>query len=249
MQGEITQALTRVLRTEVALTVAGRTDSGVHARGQVAHLDLDPSRLEHSNPNHSPYDALRRRVNGILDPDVRIHRISAAPAGFDARFSAIWRRYCYRIGDQPEAQDPLTRGSVLFWPRLLDAELMNQAAEQLLGEHDFAAFCRRREGATTIRTLIDLSWERDAAGLLHGTVRADAFCHNMVRSLVGCLITIGEGRRPPHWASEVLAARTRNSAVGVVAAHGLVLEEIGYPDDADLAEQATRSRVVRTLSM
>ncbi|HNN48635.1 MAG TPA: tRNA pseudouridine synthase A, partial [Marmoricola sp.] len=100
VQGEITQALTRVLRTEVALTVAGRTDSGVHARGQVAHLDLDPAQLEHNNPNHSPYDALRRRVNGILDPDVRIHRISAAPAGFDARFSAIWRRYCYRIGDQ-----------------------------------------------------------------------------------------------------------------------------------------------------
>jgi len=124
---------------------------------------------------------------------------------------------------------------------------MNDAAEALLGEHDFAAFCKRREGATTIRTLLDLEWERDQSGVLVGTVRADAFCHNMVRSLAGCLIAIGEGRHTTTWAGEVLAARIRDSAVGVVPAHGLTLEEIGYPEDYDLAEQALRSRVVRTL--
>lgn len=142
----------------------------------------------------------------------------------------------------------MTRGFVLHWPRNLDEALMNDAAEALLGEHDFAAFCKRREGATTIRTLLDLEWERDQSGVLVGTVRADAFCHNMVRSLVGCLIAIGEGRKPVTWSAQILEARARDSAVGVVAAHGLTLEEVGYPDDLDLADQAKRSRVVRTLS-
>jgi tRNA pseudouridine38-40 synthase len=250
VQGELTQALGKVLRSdELALTVAGRTDTGVHARGQVAHVDVASSLVEAvvGRSGLTPYDALRRRLNGVLDPDVRIHRVGPAPDGFDARFSAIWRRYCYRIADRPEAQDPLQRGHVLFWPRGLDLDRMNQAASALLGEADFAAFCKKREGATTIRTLLDLNWERTDSGMLEGTVRADAFCHNMVRSLVGCLIAIGEGRRTTSWAGEVLASRIRDSAVGVVAAHGLTLEEIGYPADPDLAEQACRSRAVRTL--
>ena len=251
VQDDLTTALQKVLRTEaIELTVAGRTDTGVHARGQVAHFDVEPDALDQARGRAGGdlLATLQRRVNGVLDPDVRVSSISEAPAGFDARFSAIWRRYCYRIGDRPQLQDPLTRGFVLHWPRTLDEHAMNAAAAQLLGEHDFAAFCKRREGATTIRTLLDLTWARDEAGVLVGTVRADAFCHNMVRSLVGCLIAIGEQRRTPEWAGSVLAAGVRDSAVGVVAAHGLTLEEVGYPAPGELADQAKRSRVVRTLS-
>ncbi len=237
VQGEIESALDTVLRTSGSrLTVAGRTDTGVHARGQVAHVDLDTP----------PDGTLLRRLNGVLDPDVRIRRISEAPPGFDARFSATWRRYCYRIADAPTSVDPLTRGHVLAWPRGLDVVRMNEGSALLLGEHDFASFCKKREGATTIRSLLELSWER-VDGVLAGTVRADAFCHNMVRSLVGCLIAVGEGRREPAWAGEVLSRRERDSAVAVVQAHGLTLEEVGYPPDEELAVQAERSRVVRTL--
>jgi tRNA pseudouridine38-40 synthase len=250
VQGALEEALDTVLRTSgCALTVAGRTDAGVHARGQVAHLDIDPDALAASGDRRDgPRDAaLLRRLNGVLDPDVRILRVGEAPAGFDARFSAVWRRYCYRIGDSAEAVDPLVRGHVLAWPRPLDLDRMNDAAALLLGEHDFASFCRKREGATTIRSLLDLSWAR-RGGVAEATVRADAFCHNMVRSLVGCMIAVGEGRRDPDWAGEVLARRTRDSAVTVVQAHGLTLEEVGYPSDDELAAQADRTRVVRTLT-
>jgi tRNA pseudouridine38-40 synthase len=250
VQGALEEALDTVLRTSgCALTVAGRTDAGVHARGQVAHLDVDPGALAASGDRRDgPRDAaLLRRLNGVLDPDVRILRVGEAPAGFDARFSAVWRRYCYRIGDSAEAVDPLVRGHVLAWPRPLDLDRMNDAAALLLGEHDFASFCRKREGATTIRSLLDLSWAR-RGGVAEATVRADAFCHNMVRSLVGCMIAVGEGRRDPDWAGEVLTRRTRDSAVTVVQAHGLTLEEVGYPSDDELAAQADRTRVVRTLT-
>lgn len=249
VQGDLEAALDTVLRTTgAALTVAGRTDTGVHARHQVAHVDLDPDRLlaAAGRGDEPPEDALRRRLNGVLARDVRVHRVRTAPEGFDARFSAVWRRYCYRIADDPSVMDPLTRGHVLAWPRRLDLDRMNRAAAVLLGEHDFASFCRKREGATTIRSLLDLSWRR-VDGVAEATVRADAFCHNMVRSLVGCLVAVGEGRREPEWAAEVLAARMRDSAVTVVQPHGLTLEEVAYPADADLATQAQRSRAVRTL--
>jgi tRNA pseudouridine38-40 synthase len=172
--------------------------------------------------------------------------VRVAPSGFDARFSAVWRRYAYRIADDPAAVDPLVRGHVLTWPRRLDLDQMNRAAAVLVGEHDFASFCKKREGATTIRTLLDLSWAR-VDGVAEATVRADAFCHNMVRALVGCMIAVGEGRRDQVWAGEVLARRERDSAVTVVQPRGLTLEEVGYPADDELADQAGRSRVVRTL--
>ena len=141
--------------------------------------------------------------------------MAEAPAGFDARFGAQWRRYVYRICDG--TPDPLTRGSVLWWPRPLDVVRMNEAAALLVGEHDFAAFCKRREGATSVRTLLEYSWTRTSEGLLEATVRADAFCHSMVRSLVGCAIAVGEGRREPAWAAEILAAAVRDPAVAVGA--------------------------------
>lgn len=238
VEGELSLALATVLRVpSVSLTCAGRTDTGVHARGQVVHVEvvLLPEGCER----------LVRRLNGLLAEDLRVLRASEAPADFDARFSALWRRYVYRVADRPALADPLRRSSVLAWPRLVDEGLMNAAARSLLGEHDFASFCKQREGATTIRTLIDLSWSREADGLLVAQVRADAFCHSMVRSLVGCLLAVGEARRPVEWAAGVLAAGRRDSAVAVAPAHGLTLEEVGYPPDAELAARVEITRTRR----
>jgi tRNA pseudouridine38-40 synthase len=248
VQGTLEAALATALRVPQArVTVAGRTDAGVHARGQVAHVDVDPDLVAASagRSPHPPLEALARRVDGILPPDLRVRRISEAPDGFDARFSAIWRRYAYRIADAQELADPLVRGHVLTWPRHLDLDAMNAASAPLVGLQDFAAFCKQREGATTVRTLLDLGWSRDAAGLVVGAVRADAFCHNMVRALVGCLIAVGEGRRPTTWPAEVMAGRRRDAGVRVVHAHGLTLEEVGYPDDDELAAQSERARARR----
>jgi tRNA pseudouridine38-40 synthase len=250
VQGTLEAALAQVLRVAaVQVTCAGRTDTGVHARGQVAHLDVEPEVLAASAGRSTapPSEALLRRLNGILPADVRIRSCAEAPAGFDARFSALWRRYAYRIADNPLAMDPLLRRSVLAWPRPLDLDAMNQASALLSGEHDFAAFCRRREGATTIRTLLELGWRRDERGVAEGTVRADAFCHNMVRALVGCLVAVGEGRRTPSWARGVLDAAVRDPGVTVLHPHGLTLEEVAYPPDEQLAAQAGAARVLRTL--
>lgn len=242
VQGELTAALHTVLRLPdgtLQVVCAGRTDSGVHARGQVAHCDLP------DGVRPDP-DALARRVNGVLAADVRVRRIAPAPEGFDARFAALWRRYAYRIADTPAAVDPLHRSHVLAWQRPLDLDAMNAAAARLTGLHDFASFCKRREGATTIRTLLEYSWSRDATGVAVGHVKADAFCHSMVRALVGCLIAVGEGRKPPKWAAEILAAQRRDTAVAVVAAHGLTLEEVAYPPDGELAARVEQTSAKRT---
>ncbi|HEY5832793.1 tRNA pseudouridine(38-40) synthase TruA [Streptomyces sp.] len=243
VQGELESAISTVLRLgePVELTVAGRTDAGVHARGQVAHVDL-PGEVWAAEG-----EKLVRRLAGRLPWDVRVWRAAQAPAGFNARFSAIWRRYAYRIGDHPGGVDPLLRGHVLWHDRPVDVEAMNAAAKLLLGEHDFAAYCKKREGATTIRTLLDLHWDRTPEGIAVATVRADAFCHNMVRALVGALILVGDGHRPPGFPGEVLAGRVRHSAVNVVRPHGLTLEEVGYPADGLLAARNREARNRRTL--
>jgi tRNA pseudouridine38-40 synthase len=253
VQGVLEEALSRVLRVEsVPVTCAGRTDAGVHARGQVVHLDVAQGALEAATGRTAPLlAALIRRLNGVLPADVRILAARAAPPEFDARFSALWRRYAYRIADTPQSADPLSRWQVLTWPRRLDLDAMNDAAAALVGEHDFAAFCRKREGATTVRTLQTLSWARDDAGRAVATVRADAFCHNMVRALVGCLLVVGEGRREPAWAFDVLAAGRRDPLVGVLHARGLTLEEVAYPADGELAartEAARRRRVLEDVA-
>jgi tRNA pseudouridine38-40 synthase len=226
---------------------AGRTDTGVHARGQVVHVDVAPEALTAAAGRYDgdPCDALARRLDGLLPADLRVRRAVTAPDGFDARFSPLWRRYAFRICDG--VPDPLTRGHVLTWPRPLDVDAMNHASQSLLGLHDFASFCKQREGATTVRTLLDLWWFRQG-DLLTGTVRADAFCHHMVRSLVGALLAVGEGRRPVRWPAEVLAAAARDSAVTVVPAHGLTLEEVGYPADDDLRARAEQTRATRETS-
>ena len=168
-----------------------------------------------------------------------------APDGFDARFSAVARRYVYRLCDDPVGWDPLQRKEVLRVGRPLDVDRMNAAAQELLGEHDFAAFCKKREGASTVRALLDFSWRRTAPGLLEGTVIADAFCHSMVRALVGSMIPVGDGRRDVAWPATVLAGRVRDSAVTVLPAHGLTLEEVRYPADEELAARALVARQVR----
>ena len=232
VQGTVQDALGVLLRADPPrLQVAGRTDAVVHARGQVAHVDLPADRAE--DP------LLLRRLNGLLPVDVQVRRTSPAPPGFDARFSALARTYCYRVADGPAAVDPLRRRDVLSWLRPLDLAALRLACGGLLGEHDFAAYCKRREGATTIRELLGLTWERDAAGLLAMTVRADAFCHSMVRSLVGAMLAVGEGRHEPGWPAALLATSARASGVMVAPPHGLVLEQVDYPpDDELLARQA-----------
>jgi tRNA pseudouridine38-40 synthase len=241
VEGVLSETLGHVLRLPAAahLTVAGRTDSGVHARGQVAHADLPADAWA------AHADAALRRLSRALPPDLRVRSIGVAPDGFDARFSALWRRYSYRICDDPAQADPLRRHDTLWTPRQLDVAAMNEAAALLLGEHDFAAFCRKREGATTVRALRRLEWARDVDGVAVGGVVADAFCHNMVRALVGALLPVGEGSRPVSWPAEVLAAAVRDPAVRVVPPHGLSLEEVRYPDPELLAARAALTRRVR----
>jgi tRNA pseudouridine38-40 synthase len=234
VQGVLEDALRHVLRLPQppSLTVAGRTDAGVHARGQVAHADLEML---------PPV----RWLNALLPADVRVFGVSAAPPGFDARFSALARRYSYRVADGPV--DPLRRRDTLAWSHPLDADAMNAAAGLLLGEHDFAAYCKRREGATTIRRLLALGWTRGADGVLEATVEADAFCRSMVRALVGALLAVGDRRRPAEWPAHVMAAAVRHPAVTVVPPHGLCLERVSYPPDGELAARAAATRRVREL--
>ncbi len=258
VQGEIEDALEVVLRTHRAglpssrLTVAGRTDAGVHARGQVAHVDVDPDLWEavRGRSDRDPEDALVSRLAGLLPPDVVVHRASRAPAGFDARFSALRRRYTYRVSDDPRTRDPLRRSHVLWHRRALDVGAMQDGATALLGRHDFAAFCKPREGATTIRTLEVLDWERPQSGpdaaLVVARVQADAFCHSMVRALVGASLAVGEGRRSVGWVTDLLVGRVRDPAGAVVPAHGLTLEEVMYPPDDELASRAERTRALRS---
>jgi tRNA pseudouridine38-40 synthase len=241
VQGSLEAALAQVLRVPVRLTVAGRTDAGVHAAGQVAHVDV-PAEV------WAPLaGSLVRRLAGVLPPDVRVRTAAVAPPGFDARFSALRRRYSYRVTDAPWGADPLERLDTLAWPRRLDIEAMAAAAALLLGEHDFAAFCKRREGATTIRALLRLDVERGADGVIEMAVEADAFCHSMVRSLVGALLAVGEGRRSASWPVSLLTRAERANDVAVVPPHGLTLVAVDYPADEELAARADVTRNVRTL--
>jgi tRNA pseudouridine38-40 synthase len=252
VEGELTAAVTTLLRAPepVKLTVAGRTDAGVHARGQVVHADLDPAAWAAvpGRSDRTPEVAAVTRLGGILPPDVVVRRVRQAPEGFDARFSAVRRRYLYRLCDAPASLDPLRRRDTVVSKNALDVEAMDAAAQTLLGLNDFAAFCKKREGATTVRTLLTYGWTRLDDGTLAGTVEADAFCHSMVRALVGAVVPVGEGRRPVEWPAQVLAARRRDPAAAVMPAHGLSLEEVVYPADDALAARAEQARAVRVLS-
>lgn len=248
VQGELEHWLTQILRLDspARLVCAGRTDAGVHARAQVVHCDLPADAVTDDGSE------LWRRLHRALAPDLMVGRVALAPAGFDARFAAVWRRYTYRIADGATQLDPLLRHQVTRLGDELDLTEMNEAAPLLLGLRDFGAFCRRRDGATTIRTLLELHVDRVVEGPMAGvvacTVRADAFCHSMVRSLVGALVAVGSGRRDRVWLASVTRAAVRDPTVTVLPPGGLTLEEVRYPDDAGLRARVLESRAYRELS-
>lgn len=249
--GSLELALTKVFRVEdryLNLVVAGRTDAGVHATGQVCHLDLPE---EVNLPvDEAGWDRLGTRIQGALGKStaIAIHRVSKAPEGFDARFSPLSRRYSYRIADRGALKDPRTRGFTLWWPEDLDEGLMNTLGSELLGLHDWASFCRSREGATTIRHLQEMTWNRQPGGVLVATVVADAFCHSMVRSLVGASVAVGSGRRTVAEIIRAREARERTSLWKTMPAHGLTLDEVVYPPDSELLGRQEATRAKRQLS-
>jgi len=251
IEAELSLGLATVLGSPspVRLTVAGRTDAGVHARGAVAHTDIDRGAWESvgGRSDRPPGPALRTRLAGVLPADIVVRTVGIAPDGFDARFSALSRRYRYRICDRSHLLDPLRRWDTVVHRRELDADAVNVACGALLGLADFAAFCKRRDGATTIRTLLAYSWRRATDGTLEATVVADAFCHSMVRSLVGAVVPVGEGRRAVGWPAQVLRGGHRDPGVTVMPAHGLCLEQVTYPPDAQLGARAEQARGIRTL--
>ncbi len=262
VQGELEGALCTVVRgpggaqlvpADLRVTVAGRTDTGVHARGQVAHVDITPDswRRLGGRSIHEPAQVLRERMSGVLPKDIVIHSAAPAAPGFDARFSALERRYAYRIADNQAGRDPLTRRFVTWTSRDLNVDALNEASATLTGLRDFAAFCRPRDGATTVRDLRQLSWERVTsgadAGLVVATVRADAFCHAMVRGLVGAVTAVGVGKRRLAWLGEVAAGDERCDLISVAPARGLTLEEVLYPSDEELAARAAIARTRRSI--
>lgn len=291
VQGEIEGALAKILRTQVRLTVAGRTDAGVHAVRQVCHTDVDMPVLERvvGHMDVPPVVALERRLQRLLPDDIAIHRVSAAPEGFDARFSALERTYVYRIADRSSFVDPRLRGCVLHIDADLDMEAMNRAAALTLGLHDFGSFAIANPGGTTIREVKSARWERVPvaplsggcepaiesnsglahsglaqagageraghgyavpmleSGLLTFTIVADAFARNMVRSLVGACVAVGQGKRSVDWFAEKMAVPLREGSTGPIAPQGLTLEHVAYPPDAELAARADAIRAVRTL--
>jgi len=246
VQGELETWVTQVLRLpqRATLVCAGRTDTGVHARGQVAHVDLPVDAVADDGT------VLARRLHRVLAPDVVVRSVRTAPEGFDARFGAVWRRYVYRLSDGGRPLDPLHRHWVATVPAALDLGVLDAAAPVLLGLRDFGAFCKRRDGATSIRTLLDLAATRvpegPTAGVLELSVRADAFCHSMVRSLVGALVSVSSGQRDVEWLRSVTTAAVRSPDVQVMPAKGLTLEEVGYPPDDQLVARGLAARSVRT---
>jgi tRNA pseudouridine38-40 synthase len=252
VQGTLEAALARIVGSDVRFVVAGRTDAGVHALGQVAHVDLDDrqwARIE-ARQGRAPQDpagSIAGRMRGVLGAysDVTVTRSSLAPEGFDARFSAVWRRYRYRLADQSAGFDPLRRHDTTVVRGRLDEQAMDAAAQSLIGLHDFASYCKPRDEATTIRTLLDYRWNRDTDGVLIAEVKADAFCHSMVRALVGGCVAVGEGRLDVADLVVLRDAVTRTSAFKVLAARGLTLMEVGYPADDLLAARAEQTRARR----
>ena len=228
----IETALATISQITPETIVAGRTDAGVHATGQVIHVDL---------PESVALDDLVYKLNRLLDEDVRVHNISIAPEAFHARFSALRRYYRYKILDDNKALDPLARLDVSTWYRPLDLDVMNKTSALLLGEHDFAAFCKYREGATTIRTLEKYEWKRSPEGFLVADIVADAFCYSMVRNLVGAVVCVADGRFNPEWIAGVLNNKERVSDSLVFSGRGLTLYQVDYPNDSELLERAKKT--------
>ncbi|MGP9615419.1 tRNA pseudouridine synthase A [Arthrobacter sp. AOP36-A1-22] len=249
VQGSLEEALELLFRRPVRTTVAGRTDAGVHARGQVAHFDLTEAeyRALPRGKNLTEDQALLRRIRGVtsrIGGEVFVHEARAAATGFDARFSALWRRYSYRIADGQHRWDPLTRSTTLWHPWELDQEILNAEVQVAVGRHDFLSYCRPKDFATTIRTLEEFCFVRKDDGILVASLRADAFCHNMVRTLIGAVLRVGDGQEEAGWIQRRLTEPVRDHRTRMAAPHPLVLEEVAYPDDNQLAfrAEATRAR-------
>ena len=232
VQAQVEEAIEKIARVRIESIVAGRTDAGVHATGQVIHVDI---------PDSIAIEDLAYKLNRILDEDIRINRIEVAPPAFHARFSALRRYYQYRILDENKVIQPLARLNTAGWYRPLDLDLMNQASKLLLGTNDFAAFCKYREGATTVRTLEKYEWVRDSEGYLVADVVADAFCYSMVRNLVGAVVCVADGRFEPSWIKTLLENKERVSDSLVFPARGLTLYKVDYPDAAELLERAKKT--------
>jgi len=250
VQGSLEEVLELLFRRPVRTTVAGRTDAGVHARGQVVHFDLTEReyRALPRGKKLTEDEALLRRVRGVtsrIGEEVLVHDAGAAAPGFDARFSALWRRYSYRIADGPDRWDPLTRGTTLWHKNRLDPDLLNSEAAAAVGRHDFLSYCRPKDFATTIRTLQEFSFRRHDDGVIEASLRADAFCHNMVRTLIGAVLRVGDGEEEPGWIERRLSDPVRDHRTRMTAPHPLVLEEVAYPGDHELAGRAEATRARR----
>jgi len=229
VQEEVEKALTTATQSKIETIVAGRTDAGVHATGQVIHVDV---------PDSLNLDELIYKLNRMLDTDVRILKVAVVKGPFNARFSALRRHYTYKILDGNQTVLPLDRLDVAPWYRVLDVDRMNQASALMLGSHDFAAYCKFREGSTTVRNLQRFEWTRDSAGFLIGDVVADSFCYSMVRNLVGAVVCVADGRFGPDWIEQTLANKVRISDSLVFPACGLSLRQVDYPTDDQLSEHA-----------
>jgi len=249
--GVLDDALSTVFRTRVQLRAAGRTDTGVHATGQVAHVDVPAGALPHAYPrttraDQSEFLPLVQRLARFLPTDVRVLDIGRAAPGFDARFSALRRHYAYRLSTAPYGVEPQQARFVTPWPRPLDIDAMATASRDLVGLHDFAAFCRHREGATTIRDLQRLDWIREGDRVT-AYVTADAFCWAMVRSVVGALLAVGEHRREPGWCATLLESTSRSSDFAAAPPQGLTLEGVDYPPDDELEARTKVTRELRVI--
>lgn len=255
VQGELEAAVHQLFGYQgdpIVLTVAGRTDAGVHADAQVAHLDLPPEKVARlaklrgmdGKPDPNIAGSLKRRINGVLGAhaDAWVHDARVVSSDFDARFSALSRSYRYRIADTLARKDPIVRRTTLWYTMRLDLDVLDETARRLVGLHDYAAYCRPRPGATTIRNLTDFHWTREADGVLIAELTADAFCHSMVRSLVGACIATSQGRMKPGEAEELFDQGDRGLDYAVAPAHGLVLTGVSYPEDALLAARAELTR-------
>lgn len=263
VQGSVEAALSMLIRKQVRTVVAGRTDAGVHARGQVLHFDVgdqDWLRLG-GGRSENPAGVLQRRLAGVLArvlgtqrrqrglPEIPgaivVRDVREAPPGFDARFSAVARRYTYRIHDGACGHDPLTRNSTWWVKEELDVAAMQEAVAALPGLRDFLSFCKPRSGATTVREVRHVQVTRSEQGVIELQIEADAFCHNMVRSIVGATVRVGRGERPVEWMAQRVAQRERSSDMLLAPPQGLVLEQVLYPDDVALAARAEQTRARR----
>ena len=223
--GALGDAISTVTKREVELTCAGRTDKGVHARGQVVHLDVPAGSVD--------LVGLVRSVNKLCAPAIAVRRAEVVDASFDARFSATARRYRYLVRNAP-VPDPFSSASAWHVESPLSMPAMVLACDALIGEHDFSSFCRRpkrRDGeeASLVRRVTEAVWHDDGEGRLRFEIEASSFCHQMVRAIVGTLVDVGRGRRRPGEVLGIVRARDRRFAGELAPPHGLTLWTVRYP--------------------